>query len=203
MPAGRAARVLAAIAVGAAVAIAVDGLANRGFAPPPRPGAQGTLSRYGPAAPMPPSEPVTLGIAAIGVHAEVVGVGKAPDGTAEVPPVDRPELIGWYAPGPTPGERGAAVVFGHVDSRTSGPAVFYRLGALQAGDEIVVGRRDGSAAVFAVESVEEFAKDAFPTQAVYGPTGEPELRLVTCGGRYDPALGYLDNVIAFARLIPG
>jgi hypothetical protein len=37
---------------------------------------------------------------------------------------------------------------------------------------------------------------------VYGPTPDAQLRLITCGGVFDPATGhYLSNVVAFATLI--
>jgi hypothetical protein len=55
-----------------------------------------------------------------------------------------------------------------------------------------------------VTAVRTFPKSRFPTAAVYGPTPDAELRLVTCGGTFDPATGhYLSNVIAFAVLVPG
>jgi hypothetical protein len=42
-------------------------------------------------------------------------------------------------------------------------------------------------------------KDRFPTQAVYGPTPDPELRLITCGGAFDYATGhYLSNIVVYA-----
>jgi hypothetical protein len=43
------------------------------------------------------------------------------------------------------------------------------------------------------------SKNAFPTQAVYGPTPGPTLRLITCDGAFDSATGhYADNLIVFA-----
>jgi hypothetical protein len=62
---------------------------------------------------------------------------------------------------------GPAVIVGHVDSRR-GPAVFHRLGELEAGDEVVVRRADGSQVRFVVQRLERWPKDAFPTEAVYG-----------------------------------
>ena len=48
-----------------------------------------------------------------------------------------------------------------------------------------------------------FLKSRFPTAAVYGPVPDPQLRLITCGGTFDPATGhYLSNVIVFASLQP-
>jgi hypothetical protein len=62
-------------------------------------------------------------------------------------------------------------------------------------------RADGSRARFAVRRVEQFPKTRFPTDAVYYPTLIPMLRLVTCGGSFDPvARSYRSNVIVFATL---
>jgi sortase (surface protein transpeptidase) len=90
------------------------------------------------------------------------------------------------------------VLNGHVDSLT-GPAVFFRLRALRVGDEVVVALSDGRSVRFLVDRVEEYDKAAFPTQAVYGPTTDPVLRLVTCGGLFDRESGhYIENVVVFA-----
>jgi hypothetical protein len=110
-------------------------------------------------------------------------------------------VAGWYDLGPAPGDPGAAVVLGHVDS-TSGPAVFYRLGDLAPGELVRVAREDGTDALFRVYAIREFAKSAFPTSLVYGRTRGAELRLITCGGPFDETTGhYLDNVVVFARAI--
>jgi sortase (surface protein transpeptidase) len=90
------------------------------------------------------------------------------------------------------------VIAGHVDSR-SGPAVFYRLDELVAGDRVEVTRSDGTVFAYRVATVETRPKDAFPTARVYGPTPGPELRLITCGGAFDRnSRHYRDNVIVTA-----
>jgi len=77
--------------------------------------------------------------------------------------------------------------------------VFFELGAVQPGDEVEVGRADGTVAVFAVDRVERQPKDDFPTIEVYGNTSDAQLRLITCGGAFDSAArSYEDNVIVFA-----
>ena len=107
-------------------------------------------------------------------------------------------VAGWYTGGPRPGDRGPAVIAGHVDSKR-GPAVFYRLGELRKGDLIVVRYPGRAEARFRVERTERHPKRAFPTARVYGDTAGPALRLVTCGGSFDRASGhYRDNVIVFA-----
>jgi LPXTG-site transpeptidase (sortase) family protein len=126
----------------------------------------------------------------------VIDLSLNADETLEVP--EDYDDTGWWKDGPEPGERGAAVIAGHVDSRT-GPAVFYRLHELRAGDEIRVHRTDGTRARFVVRRLERHPKDDFPTHRVYDRTREPTLRLVTCSGDFDVATGhYLDNTIVFA-----
>ncbi len=137
-------------------------------------------------------------IPAIGVDARLIPLGRASDGTLEVP--KDWGVAGWFAGGPFPGEPGPAVVVGHVDS-TSGPAVFYRLRELRRGDVIVVSAEGRGRSRFRIVSSEWFAKSAFPTRRVYGPVAGPALRLVTCGGAFDRSTGhYVDNLVVFAAL---
>jgi len=104
---------------------------------------------------------------------------------------------GWYADGTRPGDTGPAVIAGHIDS-THGPAVFYRLDKLRAGALVEV-RQDGHWLTFRVTEVARYPKNAFPTARVYGPTPDPQLRLITCGGVFDSARGsYRDNVVVYA-----
>jgi sortase (surface protein transpeptidase) len=142
--------------------------------------------------------PRRLRIPTIGVDSRLQLLDRNADGSVEVP-LDW-QVAGWFAEGPAPGERGPAVILGHVDSRT-GPAVFYRLRELQPGDAIFVKHAQGRVTRFLVDRVEQFDKSRFPTQAVYFPTLKPVLRLITCGGDFDHSSGhYRDNVIAFASV---
>jgi LPXTG-site transpeptidase (sortase) family protein len=141
--------------------------------------------------------PRQVRIPAIGVVAALVPLGLAPDRTLQAPPDFT--VAGWFQPGPEPGEVGAAVIAGHVDSRT-GPAVFFRLSALSPGDEVEV-NGDHGVTRFRVDRVKEYSKAAFPTLEVYGPTPEPTLRLITCGGDFDRAAErYRDNIVVYASL---
>jgi hypothetical protein len=147
--------------------------------------------------------PVRLEIARIGVSTGLQRLGRAADGTVEVPTgPHRWDTAGWYAGGTRPGDPGSAVILGHVDS-TSGPAVFSRLRQLRPGDKVEVVRADGSRVRFAVERVAQYDKARFPTDEVYYPTLTPALRLVTCGGEFDATVRhYRSNVIVFATLEP-
>jgi Sortase domain len=196
---------LAAMAVGTIGLVAA--LAPAHAVPPPakpapipapsepivRPAAAGQVA----AAPQ-AARPAWLSIPSIGVRTSLINLGENKDGTLQVPVTTT--VAGWFAGGPRPGAVGSAIIAGHVDSKT-GPGIFFWLRALHRGDRIYVGRADGTMAVFTVTGVRKFAKDAFPTSAVYGPVPDPELRLITCGGVFDRARGsYLSNVVVFARL---
>jgi hypothetical protein len=150
--------------------------------------------------PLPFSPAARIRIDDIGVDAPVTQVGLGADHTIEPPSPHRAGTAGWYRGAVAPGQRGTAVIVGHVDN-ASGPAVFYGLGALRNGRHIEVVRRDGSTAVFEVYGVEVFAKKDFPGREVYGATGYPELRVITCGGSFTRRGGYQGNVVAFARLV--
>ena len=109
------------------------------------------------------------------------------------------ERAGWWQQGTPPGDIGPAVIAGHVDSYT-GPAVFARLYALKAGDVVEVDR-GGVWVRFRVTTVERYPKNDFPTGRVYDPTPSAELRLITCGGEFDPTKrSYRDNIVVYAIL---
>jgi sortase (surface protein transpeptidase) len=143
--------------------------------------------------------PVGLTIPAIGVTSRLTRLGLTKSGALQVPSTTA--VAGWYTGSARPGATGAAVIAGHVDSRT-GPGVFFRLRLLRRGDLVYIRRADHSLAVFRVTAVHSYLKDRFPTSAVYGAVPYPQLRLITCGGTFDPATGhYLSNVIVYASLV--
>jgi hypothetical protein len=146
------------------------------------------------------SVPTRISIPALGVRAPVVSVGKTADGSIAAPALDRPDQTGWYRLGVTPGERGTAVIVGHVDSADR-PAVFAKLGTLGRGKTIDVNREDRRIATFRVDAVERAPKTAFPADKVFGSTNRARLVLVTCGGAWVGGdVGYADNVIVYATL---
>jgi hypothetical protein len=143
--------------------------------------------------------PVALTIPSIGVSTRLIDLGLTAGGALQVPSVT--SVAGWYTGSPRPGTVGPAIIVGHIDSY-AGPAVFFRLSELRPGDRVYVRRADGTLAVFRVTSVRMYPKDGFPTQAVYGPTPDAELRLITCGGVFDRERGsYLSNVVAYATAV--
>ncbi|WP_411074872.1 class F sortase [Streptomyces sp. cmx-4-7] len=171
--------------------------AARPVAPPTAPVAPSAAAGL---EPLPFAPASRIKIPAIRVAAPIMDVGLDADGWVAAPPPQDANLAGWYQNGISPGQRGTAVVVGHVDN-TQGPAVFYGLGSLEKGQHIEVERYDGRVAVFEIYGVEVYAKDDFPGVRVYADTGQPELRVITCGGGYTRARGYDGNVVVYARMV--
>ncbi|MFD6415657.1 class F sortase [Streptomyces sp. NPDC060194] len=191
---------LAAVAAVCLLVVLVVALRPAGDGPRralPAPAAPGD-GRAGPPPEWDAPEPVRVRVPAIGVDAALSPL-VTDASRALVPPVSFVDA-GWWQDGPEPGEAGPAVVVGHLDS-DDGPAVFAGLTVLEPGDAIEIGRADGSTARFTVDEIAHHAKDAFPTDRVYGPTPGSQLRLVTCGGAYDPTTrSYGVNTVVYATL---
>ncbi|WP_395402015.1 class F sortase [Arthrobacter sp. UC242_113] len=150
---------------------------------------------------LPASDPVSVSVPSAGIDSELLSLGLKSDGSVEVPPDGPGAPAGWYNGSPTPGELGPAVLLGHVNATDGGPGVFANLRQLKTGDLITVARHDGTTSVFKFDHADHYAKDAFPTQTVYGNTEGPELRLITCDG-YDPATGlFEDNYVVYAKVV--
>ncbi len=152
----------------------------------------------GPAGPMTngarPAVPASIAIPALHVDTDVQAVTATATGL-EVPEIGR---AGWFDAGPRPGEPGRAVIIGHIDGATE-PGVFQHVPAIANGSAIVVRDAAGGVHEYEVTGKTQVPKDAFPASEVYGPSDTPVLVLITCGGYYEPGVGYSDNVIVYAR----
>jgi hypothetical protein len=200
----------ARVAGWAGALLIVAGAATIGFAvaaqvhaPQPSLTAAGILGPFGGQAhaPLRRSLPVAVDIPAIGVHSKLLHLGVNPDGTIRVPSLStRADEAAWYKYSATPGQMGVSVIEGHVDSY-QGAAVFFRLGALRPGDSIDVTLANGTTAVFRVTGVRRYDKARYPSGTIYGATGFPALRLITCGGAFDyTTRSYLSSTVVFASL---
>jgi sortase (surface protein transpeptidase) len=200
----------AAIAFAAGLVVIVGGTAGllltRHPTPALRPVAAGVAALPAPtgrivappqsAQPAPVASPVSLTIPLIGVKTDLITLGLAQGGAMQVP--SSTTVAGWYTGSPRPGSIGSSIIVGHIDS-LGGPGVFYRLSELRSGDDVFVKRADGTTAKFRVTAIQSYLKDQFPTEQVYGPTPDAELRLITCGGAFDSATGhYQRNIVVYA-----
>jgi Sortase domain len=140
----------------------------------------------------------TLRIPSIGVYAPVIGLAGSRYGLISVPDSGHVRDAGWYRYGAVPGNRGNALLLGHVDTY-AGPAVFYNLYRLVHGDDVWVDLGNHDHQRFVVRSVTEVPKSEFPAVSVFGSTRSRHLWLVTCGGSFNYyTRSYLDNIIVFA-----
>lgn len=160
-------------------------------------------TREGPITALAHVPPVQLMIPTIGVDTPLVNLGLNGDGTLEVPVnYDR---AGWFTGGNYPGDPSGppGLLAGHVDDYT-GPAVFYDLNTLVAGDEIMVLRADNTVAVFVVTGTAQFPKDELPTDEIYAPVPDSQIVLITCTGPFDESVrSYEDNLVVRAALDMG
>ncbi|MFB6483490.1 class F sortase [Streptomyces virginiae] len=144
------------------------------------------------------SAPQKISIPSLNVSSSLETLQQNADGTMQTP--KDPALAGWYEPGPTPGSQGPAVIAGHV-TWNGASAVFEKLKTMKGGDTIKVTRQDGKTVTFTVDRVAEYPKAEFPTLEVYKNIDHAGLRLVTCGGNFDPKKHYYDsNVVVYARM---
>lgn len=142
-------------------------------------------------------DPVRIEIPAIGVDATTVELGMVSASEMETP--EDFDDAGWWTLGRQPGAIGPSVIAGHVDSKV-GPAVFYRLPELSAGDEIVVHGSDGQTRTFVVDGRATYPKSGLPDEVFGFGEPRPELRLITCAGDFDSSVGhYTDNLVVYAH----
>jgi hypothetical protein len=186
--------------VGGMVTVGVTFLLQQ-HAPQPSSAASGAIGPAGRGPWLPRSMPVSVDIPAIGVTSDLLDLGLNANGSIQVPSlVTSADEAAWYKYSATPGQIGTSVIEGHADSY-QGPAVFYRLGALQPGDTVDVTLADGITAIFRITGVRQYLKSNFPAKAIYGATDYAALRLITCGGVFDYATGhYLSSIVVFASL---
>lgn len=131
-------------------------------------------------------QPSRIKIPAINVDTKIENVGLLDNGQMGVP--ESFETVGWYDRGPMPGERGNAVIAGHVDSK-KGPAVFFYLKKLKAGDEVIVSDEKGKTLTFIVKDIKNYPTELSPVNEIFDYSFQRRLNLITCTGIYDPKTG--------------
>ena len=133
------------------------------------------------------SDPVRLLVPKIGVDTLVEKVGIAPNGDMATPSAHPWTEVGWYALGVRPGERGNAVVAGHLNRPGGSPAVFWHLRDLQAGDPVTIKDRHGKTLHFRVTHLASYPPQSAPLQEIFGESNRASLNLITCAGDWLPS----------------
>ncbi len=152
----------------------------------------------------PPANPQSVLIPSLGVESTLIPTGLDLENRVNT---DFPaSQAAWYEFSVLAGEVGPLVLLGHVDGEGQ-PGIFNRLKELRPGDSVFVPASDGRSYEYTIDRVEEHPKDPayFPTESVYGPVPNAQIRLITCGGPFgtDRAGHYDNNIIAFGTLRSG
>src|SRR3989344_5593794 len=147
-------------------------------------------------------QPSYFSIPEIQVLAPIIPVGTDPYGKMELP--SDINTVGWYSPGFKPGEKGNAVIAGHLDSATGAGAIFYNLKELTLGDELLVTGQDGRIRTFTVTDKKIFPYDQVPMEEVFGANEAKRLNLITCTGTWNAAMqNYSHRMVIFSQLKEG
>lgn len=143
-------------------------------------------------------QPVRLIIPRIGVDTSIEPVGRTATGAMDVP--SGPDTVAWYEPGVLPGRPGNSVIAGHLDSQT-GPAVFWNVTLLKAGDTLGVKMSDGKTLQFTVKRIARYKENNAPLDQIFGYKEQAGLNLITCGGFFDnQTRNYDERVVVFTEL---
>ncbi|MGE5704371.1 MAG: class F sortase, partial [Clostridia bacterium] len=126
-----------------------------------------------------PIMPIKLEIPSIRLNTSVEPVGILANGQMGVPKSF--DKAGILSPWTKPGEKGSAVISGHFDHYT-GPAVFYKLRKLKAGDTIFVTDRSNKKLTFVISKVESFKTKEAPLDLIFTNAETSHLNLITCAG---------------------
>jgi LPXTG-site transpeptidase (sortase) family protein len=163
-----------------------------------------------PAPTVPPAPPLEgqvyrMVIDKLGVNAPVDTYGLDADRIPVVPTGDDArDVVAWWDFSAKPGTNSNAVFGGHVT--WFGQAVFYNLGAMEAGDDVKLLGEDGTQVVYRVTEVYRvLATDQQAVDVMY-PTDSAVITLITCVGQFvdtgDPVFGgeYSERVVVRGNL---
>lgn len=144
--------------------------------------------------------PERLRIPAISVDALVQHVGLTAK-KAMANPTNFTD-VGWYKYGTIPGERGSAVMAGHVDNGLGLNGVFKNLKNLKKGDDIYVLDEEGTQIHFKVTAINHYKYDEAPAEDIFNESSKNLLRLITCGGKWlKEAKTYDERVVVTAERV--
>jgi LPXTG-site transpeptidase (sortase) family protein len=146
------------------------------------------------------SLPSRMYIPSLNIDANVQHVGIAASGNMGVP--SNFTDVGWYRYGTVPGQRGSAVIDGHVDNGLSLPGVFKRLSEIKVGDDVYIEDSEGQKLHFVVYDVEVYPYKSVPMKTVFAASGTANLNLITCEGSWlQSGRTYDHRIVVYTKLV--
>jgi LPXTG-site transpeptidase (sortase) family protein len=111
--------------------------------------------------------------------------------------------VGWFTGSARPGEKGVAVVTGHVAQIRGGvltkPGVFKNLNVLQTGDKLYVTNDKGITTTFLVRESRLYDPSADATSVFTSKDNGAHLNLITCEGTWNATRqSYSQRLVVFA-----
>lgn len=148
--------------------------------------------------------PVRLIIPTLNIDAGFQDTGLKPDGTMEVPSTIY--VAGWFTGSVRPGEKGVAIVTGHVAQIRGGvvtkPGVFSNLYEIHMGDKLSIVDDKGKAINFVVREVRNYDPTADATDVFTSNDGGAHLNLITCEGTWNAAqVSYTQRLVVFTDAV--
>ena len=129
----------------------------------------------------PSNYPKQLNIPIIKVNAKIQYVGITGNGKMATP--NNFTDVGWFQNGVIPGNKGSAIIDGHVDDGLAFPAVFTNLGNLNIGDDIYIDTVGGNTLHFQVINIKNYDANA-ETSEIFDQNDGNYLKLITCAGTW-------------------
>ncbi|UTE78841.1 class F sortase [Rossellomorea sp. KS-H15a] len=144
-------------------------------------------------------KPSVLSIPKLGLEAPIKEFGLDKNGNMELPKNGKD--VAWFEPGFQPGEKGNAVLAGHVDDEKK-TAVFFELKTLEPGDKIHLQGESGETLTFVVKEKVAYDKDDAPLRKIFGPSEKRMLNLITCTGYFDHDIhNYVERLVVYTELV--
>jgi sortase A len=144
-------------------------------------------------------EPLGFSIPKLKIESAVEYVGMTPEGRMGDP--EDPQEVAWWKLGARPGQKGSAVLAGHLDTPQGTPGIFWDLDTLEIGDEIIVNETNGNDLVFEVFDKQIYEDANFPINEVFGKSDGYYLNLITCEGTFDSeSKNYDKRYVIFSHL---
>ncbi len=128
------------------------------------------------------AEANTLVIPSLNIRAPIEKVGITKTGKMAV--TRGYSNVGLYKFGVAPGQKGNAVIGGHVDNALGLPAVFNDLNKLKKGDNVFVADEHGNMLRFVVTKTQIYDVTQAPVDSIFGPSTTAHLNLITCDGTW-------------------
>lgn len=145
------------------------------------------------------SPPSRIIIPKINLDTDVEKVGITYSGNMSTP--KKIFNTGWYKYGTIPGDKGSAVIDGHVDNGFGLPGVFANLKNLTPGDHIYIEREDGSKITFIVFDIQKYYYTEVPREVLFNRNDGVYLNLITCDGEWISEAKTSDHrLVVYAKL---